>query len=113
MEYRDFSTITDDEIKFIINDLFDPIRIGNIDRTGINDNIIVDIFTMPNYPNIKDTITINSGDIFSKDFGGLKAERKLYRQYLFSLGMNEMFKDNPYMDKNIERDKEQDEEYTR
>ena len=41
------------------------------------------------------------------------AERKLYKQYLFSLGMNEMFKDNPYMNKNIEKDKELEDEYTR
>lgn len=113
MEYRDFNTITNEEIKFIINDLFNPIKIGNINRNDINDNITIDIFTMPNHPNISDAITINSGDLFSKDLGGLATERKLYKQYLFSLGMNEMFKDNPYMNKNIEKDKELEDEYTR
>mgnify|MGYP004457395497 FL=1 len=65
MEYRDFNTITNEEIKFIINDLFNPVKIGNINRNDINDNITIEIFTMPNYPNISDAITINSEDLFS------------------------------------------------
>lgn len=113
MEYRDFNTITNEEIKFIINDLFNPVKIRDINRNKTNKDIVVDIFIMPNSPNINSTIILNSRELFSKDLYNLKAENKLYKQYLFSLGMNEMFKDNPYMNNNIEKDKEQEDGYSR
>ena len=44
MEYRNFNTITNEEIKFIINDLFNSIKIRDINRNKVNKDIVVDIF---------------------------------------------------------------------
>ncbi|WP_120198400.1 hypothetical protein [Lacrimispora algidixylanolytica] len=45
MEYRDFLDLTDDEVSFIVNEIFKPIKIENINRSKAWREIACEITT--------------------------------------------------------------------
>lgn len=45
MNYREFLSLTDEEIEFIVRDIFDTVNIENIERDPIDNTITCDITT--------------------------------------------------------------------
>lgn len=45
MRYREFLSLTDNEIRFILTDIFDPVKIENIKRYSNPDRITAEITT--------------------------------------------------------------------
>lgn len=97
MQYREFLSLTDEEIKFILNDIFSPIDIGEIERVD-NDLIRADIFIMPEYPGIADTIDLTPVDMDTHDFDLSGEETWKWTQFLLAKGIDERLKDNPYLE---------------
>lgn len=62
LSYREFNSLTDDEIRSAMNYIFQPINIGDITRVD-EQHISVDIFIMPEHPGIVDTIDLTEDDI--------------------------------------------------
>lgn len=105
-EYRDFLSLTDEEVKFILTDLFHPIKIENIFRSEDFNEIYADMTTggwilldddgKEVKTELTDTIILRPNDLyvdFSIDYNDILK----YRQWLFSRGVCEMLKDNPYL----------------
>lgn len=59
MVYREFMDLTDDEIKYIIKDIFPyTTKIDNIIRDPQFNQISCDIYIMEEYPDIPDTLDL-------------------------------------------------------
>ena len=99
--FRELTDLTDDEVKQIINDLFNPISIDDISRCGY-DEILV-LFTWKwNDEIIEDEIRMGVPNI---NDGGLSADFTLnakdyirYNQFLLAKGVNSYLKNNPYLE---------------
>lgn len=109
-KYREFMSLTNDEIKVIINDMFKPVKIGKITKDKHCEEIRVEIVTKWYSKNdkgeteeelITDEITLFEYDIVA-DFEIFENDIKLYKQYLFAKGINELYKDNPYLKDKLE-----------
>ena len=99
--FRQLTDLTNDEIKQIINDLFNPISIDRIIRCEYDEVVV--LFTWNwNDEIIEDEIklsvpNINDGGL-SADFT-LNAEDYLrYNQFLLAKGVNPYLKNNPYLE---------------
>lgn len=101
MKYRDFMSLTDDEIKFIVNDIFQPKSIGAIERIEEWEEIEVAIVTEWGndefgVEEIEDIIGLRENIIYS-DFEILYEDLFKWRQFLLAKGCNELLKDNRYL----------------
>ena len=92
MMYREFFDLTDDEIIFIIRDIFpNTSNVNNIKRDFDGSNIYCDIYIMEDCPDYADTIalTIPSGfepGITTHDFVLTDDEIWKWQQYLLAKG---------------------------
>lgn len=102
MIYREFLSLTDEEIIFILNDIFHPVKIENIQRNTDWNTIDADMTTNgwddgeDNNIEITDEITLNLNDIdtpFSQD----RTDVIQWKKYLLAKGCNSLLKDNPYL----------------
>lgn len=104
MMYREFFDLTDDEIIFIIRDIFpNTSNVNNIKRNFDGSNIYCDIYIMEDCPDYADTIalTIPSGfepGITTHDFVLTDDEIWKWQQYLLAKGCDPRLKDNPYLE---------------
>ena len=104
MEYRDFMSLTDDEIIFIITDIFPYTKkVDNIVRDQKSQYISCDIYIMDEYPEYADTLdlTVPRGydqGIATHDFSLTDEELWKWKQYLLAKGCDQRLKDNPYLE---------------
>ena len=104
MKYRDFMTMTDEEVRRIVTDIFKPKKITRIRKYKRSGYITCNIYTEwdPQDPIvICDELTMR--DPFewthplSVDFSIDSDVTYRYTQFCFSLGMCKWLKDNPYL----------------
>ena len=103
IKYRKLTDLTDEEVEYIMQDIFATDTVTNIVRFERSDSIDCDIHLMdyddgsPHY----DTITLcNSDDEFplsTSEFDITDDEMTKYLQYLIAKGIDWRFKDNPYL----------------
>ena len=108
-KYREFTSLTDEEIEYILTYLFHPIKIENIQRNEFFNEIYVNITTggwsTGKYDEngheileeIEDAIILRPEQIIA-DFSIEPEEEILYKKYLFSKGICKLLKDNPFLD---------------
>jgi len=102
MEYRDFLDLTDDEVRFIINEIFKPIKIDNIGRSKEWREITCEITMLWGTEDsgglgaITDEIVLREGEI-QVDFSFNKSDELKWRKYLIAKGCHFLLKDNPYI----------------
>lgn len=108
MRYRKFLSLKDDEIRFIVKDIFDAEKVENIRRDEENEEIICDITTggwsdgeTENF-SVTDVLILTE-PTFSDcglhiDFSIGEEEKRKWRQYCLAKGCNAYLKDNPYLD---------------
>lgn len=109
MQYRKFLTLTDEEIMFILQDIFHPKKLENIVRNKKDQSIDIDMTTVWHTKDektgyekeleVKDTVTLTQERIYV-DFQMASGDHTKYLQYLMSKGCNWLLKDNPYMNNN-------------
>ena len=106
MKYRKFLDLTDDEIKYILNDIFHPVKIENIQRDEKWNEFTVEMTTGgwiddEGEFDITDEITLRlpipgscgiQVDFSLKDSDVLK-----WKQFLMAKGCNELLNNNPYL----------------
>lgn len=106
MVYREFMDLTDDEIKYIIKDIFPyTSKIDNIIRDPRFNQISCDIYIMEEYPDIPDTLDLmvpafGEEGIKTHDFSLTDKELWKWKQFLLAKGCDERLKDNPYLEFN-------------
>ena len=84
MKYREFLSLTDEEIRFILTDIFHPIKIENIQRDKEFNEITEEV-----------VLSLSSIDIdFSLDY----EDQFKWRKFLLAKGCDERLKDNPYLE---------------
>lgn len=109
MKYREFLSLTDDEIRQIVTDIFHPKKITCIKRNKTLQEITCKIYTEWGDPNdekgvitIADTLTLS--DPFSDlepilvDFSIQSEDKERYKQFCFAKGITPWLKDNPYLE---------------
>lgn len=103
IQYREFMELTDEEIIFIIKEIFpDTTRVDNITRDIKWNRISCNIYIMPEYPDIPDELDLElpsweSCGITTHDFTLTDEEGMKWKQYLLAKGCDERLKDNPYL----------------
>ena len=106
MVYREFMDLIDDEIKYIIKDIFPyTSKIDNIIRDPQFNQISCDIYIMEEYPDIPDTLDLmvpafGEEGITTHDFSLTDKELWKWKQFLLAKGCDERLKDNPYLEFN-------------
>lgn len=106
LKYRNFMDLTDEEIEFIIKDIFPyTSRVDNIERDVKWNRISCDIYIMEEYPDIPDTLDLelpsfDSCGITTHDFDLTKEEELKWKQFLLAKGCDYRLKDNPYLETN-------------
>lgn len=101
LKYRKLTDLTDEEIKFAINDILHPESIGEITRDYQWDTIDVDITTDWGEAETPEVIT----DTISLDYNQIHLDwidhnnpDFRWRQFLLAKGCNRLLKDNPYLE---------------
>ncbi len=101
LRYREFLNLTDEEIEFIINDIFHPVKVDNIQRDKDFNEITADITTTWNDGeenfNVTDEITLTTKKIIVK-FSLTKNDLLKWQQFLLAKGCDYRLKDNPYLE---------------
>lgn len=108
LQYREFLSLTDEEIKFILTEMFNPTKIVNIERDKEWNKITVEMTTggwddgEGGEFEIEDIITLKMPTVYDcgleVDFS-LTCEDKLkWEQFLLAKGCDYRLKDNPYME---------------
>lgn len=101
LQYRDFNTLTDEEINFICKEILSMKEVTEIERYDNEIEVfLLDewVDTETNEKNeLEDNITLTPNGIKTYSFSLLTEESMNYKKYLFSLGMNWILKDNPYL----------------
>lgn len=111
LKYREFLDLTDEEIKFIINELFFPTKIENIRRNKQLNEISLDMTVGgkedSNRGGMKETGEVILGlpipgghcgiyvDLFSLD----RDDPLKWKQFLLAKGCDYRLKDNPYLER--------------
>lgn len=102
LRYREFLNLTDEEIEFIINDIFHPVKVDNIQRDKDFNEITADITTTWNDGeenfNVTDEIELTPNTI-NVDFSIANNDIYKWKQFLLAKGCNVLLKDNPYLGK--------------
>lgn len=106
--YREFLDLTDDEIKFILNDIFHPVKIENIQRDKDWNEFILEMTTggwndgEDEDFEITDEITLKLPTSYDcgleVDFSLNEEDRLKWRQFLLAKGCDYRLKDNPYIE---------------
>ena len=103
---REFLSLTDEEVKYILTDLFHPIKIENIFRSEDFNEIYADITTdgwesfnddgnkVENV--LIDTVILRPNSLYV-DFSIYDSDLLKYKQWLFSRGVCDLLRDNPYL----------------
>jgi len=106
MRYRDFMSLTDEKIIFIITDIFKPVKIENIVRNKEWNEINCDITTTwglgtkeEPYEDIIDELTLKESGL-EINFSMNNTDRLKWKQYLLAKGCNKLLKDNQYLNEN-------------
>lgn len=102
MKYREFLSLTDAEISFILMDIFNPTKIENIRRDEKYNEITVDITTGGWDDGEGGTFQVTDEmclqmDTIEVDFSLDKTDLKKWRQFLLAKGCDVRLKDNPYL----------------
>lgn len=99
LKYREFLDLTDEEIEFIIKEIFPYTRcVNNIERDKESNQISCDIYIMEEYHEFGDTLDLSLNGIDTHDFGLTSKELLKWRQFLLAKGCDYRLKDNPYME---------------
>ena len=99
IKYREFLDLTDEEIEFVINDIFPYTKqINNIERDKKWNRISCDIYIMEEYPEYADTLDLSLNTIETRDFILTDKELLKWKQFLLAKGCDYRLKDNPYME---------------
>lgn len=102
LHYREFLDLTDEEIEFILKDIFHPINVRNVQRDVEYNEITADITTSWNDGeenfNVTDEITLTIKEIIV-DFSLTKDDLLKWEQFLLAKGCDYRLKDNPYLDR--------------
>ena len=99
LKYREFLSLTDEEIKYIVRDIFPYTKdINNIERDERYDIISCDIYIMEEYPEYADTLDLSLTDIKTHDFTLTNGEVLKWKQFLLAKGCDYRLKNNPYME---------------
>lgn len=99
IKYREFLDLTDEEIEFVINDIFPYTKqINNIERDKKWNRISCDIYIMEEYPEYADTLDLSLNTIETRDFILTDGELLKWKQFLLAKGCDYRLKDNPYME---------------
>lgn len=98
LKYREFLDLTDEEITFIIKDIFPyTSRVDNIERDQRSDTISCDIYIMEEYPDYADVLDLSLSGIETHDFTLTTEEEWKWKQFLLAKGCDNRLKDNPYL----------------
>ncbi len=102
LKYREFLSLTDEEIKFIINDIFHPVKVDNIQKNKKYNEITVDITTIwgvgeDEDTEITDEITLTESNIIA-DFSLANGDLRKWKQFLLAKGCDYRLKNNPYIE---------------
>lgn len=104
MKYREFLSLTDEEIIYIIKEIFPHTnRVDNIERVNDQNKISCNIYIMPQYPDLPDKLRLylpedESESIQTCDFSLTPEELLKWEQYLLAKGCDYRLKDNPYLE---------------
>ena len=108
MKYRDFLTLTDEEIKFIVKEMFNTSKISDIRRDEEEREIVCTITTdgwndgeSENF-SIEDELILKQPTLYSPgifiDFAVGAEEKKKWRQFCLAKGCNAFLENNPYLE---------------
>lgn len=102
LQYREFLSLTDEEIKFIINDIFHPVKVDNTQKNKKHNEITVDITTIWDVGEDEDTeitdeITLTESNIIA-DFSLANGDLWKWEQFLLAKGCDYRLKNNPYVE---------------
>lgn len=98
LKYMEFMDLTDDEIIFIIKDIFPTTsKVDNINRCVKWNTISCDIYIVEEYPDYADTLDLDLTGIESHDFILTEDEELKWKQFLLAKGCDYRLKDNPYL----------------
>ena len=104
LKYREFMDLTDEEIKFIIKDIFpQTTHVDNIKRDVKWNRISCNIYIMDEYPNIPDILDLqlpswDSCGISTHDFVLTDEEDLKWKQFLLAKGCDYRLKNNSYLE---------------
>lgn len=108
LQYREFLSLTDEEIEFILTEMFNPTKIENIERNKEYNEITVEMTTCGwddgegGKFEIWDVITLKIPTNYScgleVDFSLTSEDKLKWRQFLLAKGCDYRLKDNPYME---------------
>jgi hypothetical protein len=101
MKYREFLDLTDEEIKFILTDIFHPTKIENIYRDAECNEIYADITTDgwddgEEVFDVTDEVELSLNGI-SVPFSQTPEDDFKWNQFLFAKGCHKLLKNNPYL----------------
>lgn len=103
MQYRNFKSLTKEEIEYIVRKIFKVEKVKEIDYCIDQEFIEVTItskWIMDNEEiEIDDIVTLFPDGDIEVDFSIFKEDRDLFKQYLLSKGINDLLKDNPFIKK--------------
>lgn len=101
LKYRKLTDLSDEEIKYALNDILHPRSIENIERDEELNCIFVDVETdwgvEGEHDYIIDTITL-SNEMISVPWFDTGRDNYKWQQFLLAKGCNELLKDNPYLE---------------
>lgn len=101
LKYRKLTDLTDEEIKFAINDIIHPESIGEIVRDGEYDTIDIDVTTDWGEDGeallVEDTLTLEHNTIRTPWYSHDNEDFR-WKQFLLAKGCNRLLKDNPYLE---------------
>ena len=100
-KYREFLNLTDEEITFILTDIFNPAKIENIERNEKTNEITATITTYGWYIGgsvceLTDEVTLTMDEIHV-DFSIDNDDMFRYKQFLLAKGCSNLLKNNPYL----------------
>lgn len=100
--YRPFSSLTKEEIAFVVNDIFHPADIPEISFDNNNNTFDVRIttkYTNSNSKISKETVELrlNQDNIYPI-FSTTPAQKHKWKQFLYAKGCDERLRNNPYLE---------------
>lgn len=108
LQYREFLSLTDEEIKFILTEMFNPTKIVNIERDKEWNKITVEMTTggwddgEGGEFEIENIITLKMPTVYDcgleVDFSLTSEDKLKWEQFLLAKGCDYRLKDNPYME---------------
>ena len=108
LQYREFLSLTDEEIKIILTEMFNPTKIVNIERDKEWNKITVEMTTggwddgEGGEFEIEDIITLKMPTVYDcgleVDFSLTSEDKLKWEQFLLAKGCDYRLKDNPYME---------------